>query len=159
MQLTFLIALNKLGDLFGFCGSKWCIVGDFNIISSQAERAPLRRSNCSMRMFNELIEGGNWINPPLLNGLFAWANGRARSRLDRVLLSSGWIQLFLGGRFKSHFGSLAYHFDVGVSILGALSPVVLRICGSNTLRLILRFLVVDRSLWRGIWGVLNLWVS
>ena len=79
-------------------------VGDSNMIRSQAKRAPLRRSSCSVKMFNEFIKGGNWMNPPLLNGLFTWANRRARSRIDIVLLFSGWIQLFVGGRSKSHFG-------------------------------------------------------
>lgn len=85
--------LNELGDLFGFCGSKWCLVGDFNMTRSQVERAPLGRETRSTRRFNDFIEGGSWIDPRLLNSKFTWGNCRARSRIDRFLLSVDWIKI------------------------------------------------------------------
>lgn len=46
-----------------------------------------------MRRLNEFIEGVKLFDLPLLNGKFTWVNCRARSRIDRFLLSSDWLDL------------------------------------------------------------------
>lgn len=61
---------NEVGDLFGFCGPFWCLVGDFNVIRSPFEELPGGKVTRSMRQFNEVIEGCTLFDPFLVNGNF-----------------------------------------------------------------------------------------
>ncbi|WJX43736.1 hypothetical protein P8452_30798 [Trifolium repens] len=82
----------------GFGGENWCVVGDFNAIRERGER----RSSRSMELqsqsreineFDSFLEGLELYDLPLLGRRFTWVhpNGVAMSRLDRVLLSEGWM--------------------------------------------------------------------
>ncbi|MCI22282.1 transposon TX1 putative protein, partial [Trifolium medium] len=74
----------------------WCVVGDFNAVVSSEERRGVAiemARNGEMRAFGGFIEEMNLIDLPCLGRRFTWyhANGRSMSRLDRVLVSTEWL--------------------------------------------------------------------
>ncbi|XP_057444522.1 uncharacterized protein LOC130736749 [Lotus japonicus] len=76
--------------------SCFCIAGDFNVVSSPAERIGAVNNDMYEHRetidFNSFISNLQLIEPPLAGKKFTWhrANGQAASRLDRFLLSSDW---------------------------------------------------------------------
>ncbi|XP_068503620.1 uncharacterized protein [Phaseolus vulgaris] len=75
----------------------WCFIGDFNVVRRTNERKgkSTRGSQTSeIRLFNEFIEGNLLLDIPIVGMKYTWfkANGSAKSRLDRVLVSEEWIQ-------------------------------------------------------------------
>lgn len=91
--------LEEIGALFGMCGPRWCIAGDFNIPRFPAEKSNGSRTTTSMRNFDDLIRDLGLVDPPLLNGVFTWTNFRVNptcARLDRFLFLREW-----GGMFQS----------------------------------------------------------
>ncbi|GAU38725.1 hypothetical protein TSUD_396540 [Trifolium subterraneum] len=82
---------NLLGDV-------WCVVGDFNAVLDPSERRggvgqSAMRIDREMREFGEFISLMNLLDLPLLGRRFTWfqPNGGAVSRLDRFLVSKGWL--------------------------------------------------------------------
>ncbi|XP_068466212.1 uncharacterized protein [Phaseolus vulgaris] len=77
----------------------WCLSGDFNDVRSICERkgATERGSQSSeIRGFNRFIDTNLLIELPFVGKHFTWfnSNGKAKSRLDRVLVSEDWMQLW-----------------------------------------------------------------
>ncbi|XP_068483221.1 uncharacterized protein [Phaseolus vulgaris] len=75
----------------------WCFCGDFNAIRKNGKRkgVSMRDSNTSeMRDFNCFIEANLLFEIPLVSKPFTWfnSNGKAKSRLDKVLVTEEWMQ-------------------------------------------------------------------
>ena len=77
----------------------WCIIGDFNSIRMQKERrSEMSESDYSREIkgFNEFIESSELADIPLVGRKFSWfkPNGLVKSRIDRVLVSKEWLDLW-----------------------------------------------------------------
>jgi len=77
----------------------WCFCGDFNAVRSQSERKGVRaRENQSSEIvdFNCFIDANLLIELPFVGKKFTWFNskGSTKSRLDRVLVSEEWLQIW-----------------------------------------------------------------
>lgn len=75
----------------------WCLGGDFNEIRSLGKRKGCTRRDSGMLEFNNFIEELELFDVPMLGRQFTWSNledGGRWSRIDRVLLSSEWIEKF-----------------------------------------------------------------
>ncbi|GKV29201.1 hypothetical protein SLEP1_g38147 [Rubroshorea leprosula] len=74
-------------------GSMWCVVGDFNAIRRIEERWGCRSVSTEMREFDYFIQESELIDLPLAGRKFTWyhSNGNQMSRIDRFLLSEGWL--------------------------------------------------------------------
>ena len=77
----------------------WCMCGDFNAIRSRNERKGIReRASQSGEIigFNSFIDTNSLLELPLVGKKFTWfkANGSANSRLDRVLVSEAWLEIW-----------------------------------------------------------------
>jgi len=75
----------------------WCFCGDFNAVRRRYERKGVStRDNQSgeMRGFNNFIDANLLVELPLVGKHFTWfsSNGKAKSRLDRVLVTEEWMQ-------------------------------------------------------------------
>ena len=74
----------------------WCFCGDFNAIRSRNERKGVDRGNFSSEIkgFNDFIESNLLLDVPIVGKKYTWfkANGMAKSRIDRVLVSEEWLQ-------------------------------------------------------------------
>ncbi|PNX92374.1 cysteine-rich receptor-like protein kinase [Trifolium pratense] len=76
--------------------SEWCIGGDFNAILHLSERkgssVATRRSE--VNFFREFVDDMKLIDIPVLGKKFSWFTpyGKAMSRLDRFLLSEGFLK-------------------------------------------------------------------
>ena len=83
----------ELAGLYGLCGDKWCIGGDFNVVRFLSEKFKGSRVTRSMRDFDALIREMKLIDPALSNTEFTWSNMRenlACSRIDRFLFTDSW---------------------------------------------------------------------
>ncbi|GKV20736.1 hypothetical protein SLEP1_g30818 [Rubroshorea leprosula] len=81
-------------DLMEVCdGGNWCIGGDFNAIRSREEKRGRHFNNTAMRDFNSFIEEAGLEDLPLTGRKFTWfkSDGSAMSRLDRFLVSTGFL--------------------------------------------------------------------
>jgi hypothetical protein len=73
-----------------------CMLRDFNSVRSGVERKGVRDGGCwseDSRLFNVLVENSSLVDLPLMGRKFTWVqpNGNCMSRLDRVLVSEGWL--------------------------------------------------------------------
>ncbi|XP_068486341.1 uncharacterized protein [Phaseolus vulgaris] len=77
----------------------WCLCGDFNVVRRADERKGIRGHSSQrkeMEGFNNFIEANGWVDIPCVGKKFTWfkANGTAKSRLDRFLVSEEWLQVW-----------------------------------------------------------------
>lgn len=74
----------------------YCIFGDFNSVRCERERFGSVFSNSNATNFNQFIAAGNLIDPPMGGHIFTRvaADGSKGSKLDRVLLTSGFCDMF-----------------------------------------------------------------
>ena len=81
----------ELGSIRGWWEGPWCLGGDFNEILSPSERARGGLYTPPMKRFAEIVNELGLRDLPLQGGLFTWSggrNGRSKSRLDRLIVSS-----------------------------------------------------------------------
>jgi exonuclease III len=83
----------------GFGEIVWCIVGDFNSITNSIERRGSSGGNGvgrEMEEFGDFLRQLELVDMSLLGRQFTWfhPNGNVMSRLDRVLLSAEWLNLW-----------------------------------------------------------------
>lgn len=70
---------------------KVCLIGDFNYIQDDSERANFSYRRSDSEGFNHLINNANLLDLALLNDQFTWFGPLGRkSRLDRALVNSSW---------------------------------------------------------------------
>ncbi|XP_057423791.1 uncharacterized protein LOC130717555 [Lotus japonicus] len=75
----------------------WCVAGDFNVVRSSSERRGVGANSQQHRSesveFNDFIDEMELLDIPLLGRKFTWVrpNGLQMSRLDRFLISPGWL--------------------------------------------------------------------
>lgn len=80
----------------------WCVSGDFNAVRSPSERRGATGMSSSQRReaadFNEFIDRMELLDIPLVGRKFTWVrpNGQQMSRLDRVMVSSEWLNHWPG---------------------------------------------------------------
>lgn len=77
-----------------------CIMGDFNSVRSDDERRGIgmvsSQSRRESELFNEFIEAIEVVDIPLTRRKFTWIrpNGSSMSRLDRCMVSVGWLEVW-----------------------------------------------------------------
>ena len=81
--------------------NSWCILGDFNSIRNERERRGINSSNGNKRElqgFNNFIDNMELVDIPCIGRIYTWyrPNGKAKSRLDRFLISFEWLQHWPG---------------------------------------------------------------
>ncbi|RVW99087.1 LINE-1 reverse transcriptase-like [Vitis vinifera] len=73
--------------------------GDFNVTLSQRDRSRQGSLNGAMRRFAQVVDDLALIDLPLQGGVYTWSGGRNNqnwARLDRFLVSQGWLDTFRG---------------------------------------------------------------
>lgn len=72
---------------------KLCILGDFNAVRNQEERKDCLYRKMDSVNFNSFITDNNLIDVQAGDGIFTWfgPSGK-RSKLDRILLNSSWVE-------------------------------------------------------------------
>jgi len=97
----------------------WCVIGDFNSVRRQEERRSLFSTsdyNRDIRGFNDFIENSELVDVPMVGRKFTWykPNGSVKSRIDRVLVSREWLDVwsdckqFVLSRFVSDHCALVF---------------------------------------------------
>jgi len=77
----------------------WCIVGDFNSIRRREERKSLlsvSEYDSEIVGFNNFIEKAELVDIPMTGRKLTWykPNGLVKSRIDRVLMSKEWVEVW-----------------------------------------------------------------
>ncbi|RZC28959.1 hypothetical protein D0Y65_000794 [Glycine soja] len=77
----------------------WCLAGDFNCIRYSSERMGINNTNTDSQIieeFNDWIADMEVEDIPCLGKPFTWVrpNGTCKSKLDRILVSDGWLDLW-----------------------------------------------------------------
>ncbi|XP_068501097.1 uncharacterized protein [Phaseolus vulgaris] len=77
----------------------WCCCGDFNAVRSIEERKGVRGHSSQkkeIRDFNEFIDKNLMVDLPIVGKKFTWykSDGSAKSRIDRILVSEEWLQVW-----------------------------------------------------------------
>jgi exonuclease III len=76
-------------------GGKWCVGGDFNAVLHSSERKGVSTDTRQSErfLFNCFVEEMELIDVPVLGKKFTWfsADGKSMSRIDRFLLSDGFV--------------------------------------------------------------------
>jgi len=82
-------------------GGAWCAVGDFNVVRRRDERRGVNEEASTtqvleMFLFNNLLGEMELEDLNILGCRFTWyhPNGRSMSRLDRMLISEEWAQVW-----------------------------------------------------------------
>jgi hypothetical protein len=85
----------------GFSGDAWCLLGDFKVVLQSEERRGINSHglgdvSVEATEFNSFVENMEIIDLPVLGRKITWfhPNGLALSRIDRALVSVGWIHLW-----------------------------------------------------------------
>ncbi|MCH91026.1 endonuclease/exonuclease/phosphatase family protein, partial [Trifolium medium] len=85
----------------GFGEGLWCVMGDFNSVIDHHERRGLGVNvdggrNSEMAGFDTFLNSLELIDLPLIGRRFTWfhPNGVSMSRLDRMLISSSWFDVW-----------------------------------------------------------------
>jgi len=84
------------------CNS-WCILGYFNSIRNEGERRGIsqaRGNKREMQGFNNFIDSMEMVDIPCIGRKYTWyrPNGKAKSRLDRILTTFEWLQHWPGSK-------------------------------------------------------------
>lgn len=75
-------------------GEALCIVGDMNCIRNAKESANCIYTRTNSSDFNDFIDQNNLFDLEAKNGVFTWfGHGNKKSRLDRVLVNSCWMNI------------------------------------------------------------------
>ncbi|XP_077249190.1 uncharacterized protein LOC143888637 [Tasmannia lanceolata] len=82
--------LNVVRDRWVF---PWCIGGDFNEIRFICERSGCSRSTRNMVAFDDFIAKHKLVDLPLAGAHFTWNRGESQSRIDRILICPGSLNL------------------------------------------------------------------
>jgi len=77
----------------------WCFCGDFNAVRNKSERKSINSTvGCSREIcgFNNFIETNLLLDLPLVGKKYTWfkANGSTKNRLDRILVTEEWLQIW-----------------------------------------------------------------
>jgi len=77
----------------------WCCCGDFNAVRCAEERRGVRENASNkneIRGFNDFIGRNLMDDLPIVGKKYTWykADGSAKNRLDRVLVSEEWLQVW-----------------------------------------------------------------
>lgn len=96
-------------------GGVWCVAGEFNIVREASERVgrSMQRPKDAAE-FNDFISLMNLVDFPTRERKFSWSNGSSRvvSRLERFLLSDGFIQLVSMVNQEIGLKDISYHNPV-----------------------------------------------
>jgi len=90
----------------------WCLCGDFNAVRRDDERKGIRWNSSKKKEiigFNRFIETNPLVELPRVGKQCTWykSDGTAKSRLDRILVSEEWLQIW--SSFKQSSGEVFGH--------------------------------------------------
>ncbi|OMO54212.1 Endonuclease/exonuclease/phosphatase [Corchorus olitorius] len=91
---------DAITELRGNNKERWCCMGEFNAISSQAEKRGGRPiDEHQAYLFNSFIQHCNLMEVEIQGGAFSWSNNRTeedniQERLDKILATVEWSDFF-----------------------------------------------------------------
>lgn len=96
--------LQELRNVRATCPGPWLVCGDFNLIYQAADKNNGRLNRRSMRAFQRCLNDLHLSEVFLHGRRFTWSSERERptlERIDRVFVSSDWLELFPDHRLRA----------------------------------------------------------
>ncbi|XP_016185650.1 uncharacterized protein LOC107627319 [Arachis ipaensis] len=84
----------ELSYITGLCQVPFCYLGDFNKILHLEERKGATTLSASAEDFRTWINDMELIDLPLNDRKYTWFRGQSCSRIDRSLVSLGWLEVY-----------------------------------------------------------------
>ncbi|XP_057719513.1 uncharacterized protein LOC130933932 [Arachis stenosperma] len=104
-----LVLWEELSFLFGLCQVPVCYLGDFNEIVNMEERRGATSLTVSAAEFKSWIQDMELVDLVISDCLFTWFRGQSCIRIDRVLASLEWLEVFPEIRLRSGPRGLSDH--------------------------------------------------
>ncbi|XP_016191737.2 uncharacterized protein LOC107632587 [Arachis ipaensis] len=99
----------ELSFLYGLCQVLFCYLGDFNEITQLEDRKGTDSLPVSATEFKSWIQDMELVDLALTDRLFTWFRGQSCSRIDRVLVSLEWLEVFPETRLRGGPRGLSDH--------------------------------------------------
>lgn len=98
-------------------GDVWCVLGDFNAVKCSSERKGSSvASNREMAGFSNFIEDASLQDIPMSGRKYTWSSpsGSSMSRLDKFLISAGWLSKWPNSVQKGHSSFISDHCAISL---------------------------------------------
>nr|XP_025628468.1 uncharacterized protein LOC112721637 [Arachis hypogaea] len=99
----------ELSYIAGLCQVPFCFLGDFNEILHVEERKGATSLSASAKDFKSWINDMELVDLPLNDRKYTWFRGQSCSRIDRSLVSLGWLDVYPETRLRGGPRGLSYH--------------------------------------------------
>lgn len=107
--------LQELRQIRANCQGPWMLTGDFNLIYKAEDNNNSILNRAMMGRFRKFINDVSLIDLPLIGRKFTWSNHQSFPtlvRLDRVLCSIDWEELFPNNLLQSAASEDSDHFPI-----------------------------------------------
>lgn len=104
--------LEELREVRNYCTGPWVIGGDFNMIYSDEDKNNDNLNRAMMGRFRRFVNDKDLKEIPLIGRRYTWSNEREAPtlvKLDRVLCTSEWEDLFPNCSLHSHATEISDH--------------------------------------------------
>lgn len=106
----------EMYDLSNLCEPNWIMGGDFNISRWSWEKSNQKPPTKGMKNFNKFIESVELLDIPMQNGKYTWSSSRAKTLIDRFLITDSCIQKF-GNPIVNRLPSITSdHFPIKLTL-------------------------------------------
>ena len=108
------IFLEELEAIRDACHGPWAVTGDFNLILNEADKNNQRIDRANLRRFRRTVAELQLKDLHLHGRCFTWSNerdSRTLVRLDRVLVSVDWDELFPSSQVGARVAKMVGHQD------------------------------------------------
>ncbi|XP_016185867.1 uncharacterized protein LOC107627547 [Arachis ipaensis] len=99
----------ELSYIAGLCQVPFCFLGDFNEIIHLEERKDATSLSASAEDFRAWINDMELVDLPLNDRRYTWFRGSSCSRIDRTLVTLGWLEMYPGTRLRGGPSGLSDH--------------------------------------------------
>ncbi|XP_016192860.1 uncharacterized protein LOC107633774 [Arachis ipaensis] len=104
-----IVVWKELSYIAGLCQVPFYFLGDFNEIMHLEERKESTTLSASAEDFRAWVNDMELVGLPLNDRRYTWFRGSSCSRIDKSLITLGWLEMYLGTRLRGGPRGLSDH--------------------------------------------------